>query len=117
MQTYLCRLPGLGDKRQVSIEGGTEPRWSTSQRELFFRDGERLMVSALGAGTSLRSGRPTVVIERAFEKSLRPYGFNYAVLRNGQQFVFARNTAIEPAREIRLIVNWFEELKAKVPRK
>ena len=114
-QVYVCRFPGLGDKRQVSVEGGTEPRWSNSQRELFFRDGSRLMVSALTGGAVLRTATPGVALERAFERSLRPYGFNYAVLPGGQQFVFARNAMTEPAREIRLIVNWFEELEARAP--
>ena len=80
-----------------------------------FRDGERLMSAAVTSGGGLRTRAPAVVLEHAFTGS-RYGGVQYAALPpDGQCFVIPRNAPVEPVREIRLVINWFEELEAKVP--
>jgi hypothetical protein len=37
LRIYVQAFPGPGVKYPVSSDGGTEPRWSGSGRELFFR--------------------------------------------------------------------------------
>ena len=38
-EVYVRPFPGPGQKRLVSSEGGTEPRWRGDGREIFYRDG------------------------------------------------------------------------------
>ena len=72
------------------------------------------MAAAITAGEQVQSRPPTVVLNQAFKGTLYG-GVQYAVLPDGQHFVFPRNAPVEPVRELRLVFNWFEELKAKVP--
>jgi hypothetical protein len=36
MKSTPCHFPGPGGKRQISVNGGTQPRWRRDGRELFF---------------------------------------------------------------------------------
>jgi hypothetical protein len=48
----------------VSTDGGIEPVWAASGRELFFRTGPKMMAVPLAfEGTSVRIGRPQTVFE------------------------------------------------------
>ena len=38
-------VAGGGDESRVSLNGGTEPRWSRDGREIFFREGQKMMVA------------------------------------------------------------------------
>ena len=41
-EIYMQPYPGPGAKLQISIDGGTEPTWNPSGRELFFRNGDKM---------------------------------------------------------------------------
>lgn len=42
-EIYVVPFPGPGGKTQVSADGGTAPRCSRSGRELFYRNGDKMM--------------------------------------------------------------------------
>jgi len=42
-EVYVQPFPGPGEKLKLSIDGGTEPAWSGDGREIFYRDGSKLM--------------------------------------------------------------------------
>jgi hypothetical protein len=99
----------------VSADGGREPVWSPTGRELFYTNGSAMMAVEIGPGPSFRPG----LGRRLFEG---PYALGgtvaamYDVSRDGQRFLmFKPVSAAPPATELQVIVNWFEELKAKVP--
>jgi hypothetical protein len=46
-EVYVRSFPGGGAQWQISITGGTEPVWSHSGRELFYRDAGGMLVSAV----------------------------------------------------------------------
>ena len=52
---------------QVSTEGGAEPLWSRDGRELFYRNGEKMMAVAISAGTELSPGKPTLLFEGPYD--------------------------------------------------
>jgi WD40 repeat protein len=47
MEVYVRPYPGPGGRVSVSLNGGTEPVWAHSRRELFFRSGDSLMSAAV----------------------------------------------------------------------
>ena len=47
MEVYVRPYPGPGARVPVSLQGGTEPAWAHSGRELFFRAGDSLMAAAV----------------------------------------------------------------------
>ena len=56
---YLRTLPDAGRQWRVSSSGGSAPVWSQDGRQLFYREGEAIMVASTGgSGASLRIGEP-----------------------------------------------------------
>jgi len=112
-QVYVRPFPNAAAARwQVSRAGGMEPVWSHSGRELFYRNAAGDLVAAtIAPGPSFR-----IVSERALF-SVRAYMVDpldhaYAVSPDDRSFLFIR---IPPSTSSPLVVvlNWFQELKAK----
>jgi serine/threonine-protein kinase len=101
-----------GTEHQVSVDGGTEPVWGASARELFFRFGPKMMVAHLAFdGTSVRIGRP----QRVFEGDYLEWGTgNYDVTADGNQFVMVR-AATANTRTLSVRLHWTTELERLVP--
>ncbi len=95
--------------QQVSIGGGTEPKWSRTGRELFYRSGNKMMVVTVDTGTVFHSETPTLLFEG-------PYQNGYDVTPDGIRFLMIKpdkpltRTGPTSDRELRIVVNWFEEL-------
>jgi Tol biopolymer transport system component len=101
-----------GMRHQVSIDGGDEPRWAASGRELFFRSGPKMMrVDVALAGTSARIGRPQKVFEGDY---LEWSGANYDVSADGKQFIMVR-AANADTHSLSVRVNWKSEIQQLAP--
>ncbi|MDA2930887.1 hypothetical protein MYX84_13245 [Acidobacteria bacterium AH-259-O06] len=58
-EVYVRPFPGPGGRWQISTEGGGRPRWSPDGSELFYQQGDRMMVVPVTAsGTTFRAGKP-----------------------------------------------------------
>jgi serine/threonine-protein kinase len=90
---------------QVSLEGGTRPIWARTGRQLFFRSGTRLMAVDVADGPSFSAGRPRQVFDGRFADS-------YDVAADGR-FLMIRNPSRTGPDELRFVLNWFENLKAR----
>jgi serine/threonine-protein kinase len=106
-EVYVVSFPGLQGRQQVSMRGGSRPEWSAQSGELFFRNGDTLMVSRV-------STEDAFVREDVPQPLFVFSGGDYEVSADGQRFLVAADNPDAPAREIRVVLNWFEELKAKV---
>jgi serine/threonine-protein kinase len=101
-----------GTRHQVSTDGGAEPVWAGSGRELFFRAGPKLMTVPLAFdGSSVRIGRPQTVFEGDY---LEWSGANYDVTSDGKQFIMVR-TANANTRTFSVRLNWTTELERLAP--
>jgi Tol biopolymer transport system component len=113
-EIYVAPFPGPGPRHQVSTDGGVEPLWSRDGRELFFQEGVRLMGARTGLGATFSSSAPQLVHEGRFRKAQNDMT-SWSVTPDGSRFL--RIQQVEPERAITrldLVLNWFEELKAKV---
>jgi serine/threonine-protein kinase len=111
-EIYVKAVQGTGGKRQISTGGGMWPVWSHNMGELFFLNGNRLMAAKI----DLESGRPPS-LESLFEMRLdqsRPTS-SYDIALDDRTFVMVVQDEQQPARELRVFLNWFEELKRLVP--
>ena len=113
-EIYVRPFPGPGPKRQLTTEGGEEPVWSRDGRELFYRSGQRLMVIPIATSSPLQSGRPRLVFEGRFVKG-DPGLPAYDVSPDARRFLMMKNEHEAQHRELRVILNWFEDLKRRVP--
>ena len=62
-QIYICPFPQAEPKRQVSIEGGTDPLWKPNGRELFYRDGYKIMSVETETEGTLALAQPQLLFE------------------------------------------------------
>ena len=111
---YVQPFPDGGRVIPISTGGGTEPVWSRDGRELYFRDGDRLMVVEVEAGTAFTAGRPEVLFDGPY--NVDPLGLglpNYDAAPDGRFLMVRGGTG--SAAQITVVLNWFEELKALVP--
>jgi serine/threonine-protein kinase len=98
-------------RTQVSLNGGEEPVWARSGRELFYVSAsQNLMVADVTTHPTCRvRGR-----RRLFSIADYRWRSGYDVRWDDQGFVFVRGQEEAPG-DVVLVQNFFEELKAKVP--
>jgi len=109
-EIYLISYPGIAGKQQISMNGGRLPKWSARSGELFFVNGDTLMVSAVTTGTGLDYTTPQPLF---VQPDLASLGFGFGVSGDGQRFLYPAQNPDAPAREIHVVLNWFEELRAR----
>jgi Tol biopolymer transport system component/tRNA A-37 threonylcarbamoyl transferase component Bud32 len=115
-EIYVQPYPGPGEKWQISTEGGTEAVWNPSGRELFYRSGNKMMAVEIATQPAFSAGKPGVLFEAPYLPSGSPDP-NYDVSPDGQRFLMLKSTEQEQAgsTQIDVVLNWFEELKQRVP--
>jgi len=110
-EVYVQPFPQGGGKRQVSMNGGRQPRWSGDGKELFYVEGDTLVaVSVTTEPTfSVGSARPLFDAQDAFVGR----GHSYDVSAEGQRFVMVETLEEPPAPLIRVVQNWFAEFRGR----
>jgi Tol biopolymer transport system component len=111
-EIYVVPYPGPGGKWQISTAGGREPAWNRNGRELFYRDGEKMMAVEINTQSGFSAGSPKVLFQGPYQ-TLTASTPNYDVSADGQRFLMLEPT--EQTAQINVVLNWFEELKQKVP--
>jgi Tol biopolymer transport system component/predicted Ser/Thr protein kinase len=114
-ETYVQPYPGPGGKWQISTEGGTEPVWNPNGLEMFYRSGDKMMAVDIATQPGFSAGKPRMLFEGQYGPSPVPIP-NYDVAPDGQRFLMLKPS--EQARaptQINIVLNWFEELKRRVP--
>jgi len=110
---------------QVSTAGGTRPVWAPSGRELFYLDRNNLLtVVPVQMTTTFSAGNPTKILDTRYYAGSTPVGLDlrgYDISPDGQRFLMIKENApteqtstTTPASMV-VVINWFEELKARVP--
>jgi serine/threonine-protein kinase len=104
---FITRLTD-GRRYQVSIDGGSEPKWSASGREVFFRQGTSMMAVDVTLGADVQVGRP----HKLFEGDFLEWGAaNYDVARDGRFVMVRPASASTSGRALNIRLHWVEELK------
>jgi serine/threonine-protein kinase len=119
-EVYVRPFPEVNkSKWQVSTSGGHSPLWSPDGRELFYRNGDETMAVRVETEPIFKPGKPTVLFRGAYFKALGSLTA-WDISPDGKRFLIvkeAKPTAAEVPRKINIVVNWFEELKQRVPKK
>jgi eukaryotic-like serine/threonine-protein kinase len=120
-EVFVQPFPLSGAKYQLSSGGGRTPRWSPDGKQLFYHEPatNRLFVVDVRTEPAVSFGRP---IALPIEGTIHPLAQrNYDVTSDGRQLlvvVSATPRTAESGRvaqQINVVLNWFEELKARVP--
>src|SRR5881296_733818 len=107
LEVYVRPFPGPGGRWQVSLDGGTEPVWARSGRELFYRNGTKLMVAAIALQPTFAVGARRTLFEGNYVND--PVYRSYDVTRDGQAFVMVRSP--KPSADFIVVLNWFDQLR------
>jgi eukaryotic-like serine/threonine-protein kinase len=105
-EIYVRSASGEGSRVQVSSQGGLEPVWSPTGRELFFRNGRDFLSVGVEASPLRVPGRP----ERLFaaDYPFGPLTANHDVSPDGRFVVIkSRQWQDQPV----VVLNWFSEWK------
>jgi serine/threonine-protein kinase len=107
-EVYVEPYSSPGSREKISIDGGDQPMWSRDGTKLFYRNGERKMVAA-----SIETKPKLEVIDR---KELFEWKYinSYDVAPDGR-FLMIRDPEGPPRQQIKVVLNWFDELKRLVP--
>jgi dipeptidyl aminopeptidase/acylaminoacyl peptidase len=117
MQVYVTGYPDGRDEKQISLDGGAEPRWGPSGKELFFLADNRFMSVETSLKPTFHAAKPLILFtidQSIISAFIRPQT-NYAVMPDGERFVFIKEFQMNPVTQVILVQNWFEELKRLVP--
>lgn len=116
LEVYVQPYPEPGGKWQISTDGGTEPVWNPNGRELFYRSGDKMMVVDITTQPSFSAGKPRVLFEAPYLPTPATFP-NYDVSSDGRRFLMLKPVEQSEAAptQINVVLNWFEELKQKVP--
>jgi eukaryotic-like serine/threonine-protein kinase len=121
-QVYVRHFPDMKGGGMVSTKGGYGPLWSPDGKELFYRNGDSVMAVTIKTDPVFKSENPEVLFKgRYFFKSW------YAAIwpmwdinRTDKRFLMIKEdestaSAAGGPRRINIVLNWFEELKKRVP--
>jgi serine/threonine-protein kinase len=86
-EVYVRPFPTGAGRWQISIDGGTEPRWSRNGREIVYRRAERFQAVELVPGPGLSVGRTDTLFSGFYDTGPWP---SYDVSRDGSEFIVVR---------------------------
>jgi tRNA A-37 threonylcarbamoyl transferase component Bud32 len=113
-EVYVQAYPQATGRWQVSAEGGDEPVWASSSREIFYRIGNRLMSVRIEPGQTFRATPPRLLFEGDYISG-EPT-IDYDVQPGDKRFVMIRAAeATRPTTHINIVLNWAQELNTRVP--
>ena len=128
-QLFLKPFPSGGAERQLSQNGGTYPVFTSNGRELFYR--RPVLTEEFGLATPTELVRRSLTIDEAVrfgEESILPiqglptnFGVrDFDVMPDGRLILMLPDAGVADATEespleFRVVQNWFEELKERVP--
>ncbi len=125
-EVYIRPFPEVdrGGRWQVSASGGQSPLWSPDGRELFYRNEDAVMAVSVKTdpGFSLKTAK--ILFRRAYFSPgpIEDVGSPWDISPDGKQFLMIKESESatltgEQPRKINIVLNWFEELKQRVPTK
>ena len=115
-EVYVRAIDGQGGRRQVSSDGGDQPRWTRGGREIVYRKGDAMLAASFDPATR-EVGVPTLLFAKKDAGRLgggRTVG--YDVTPDGSRFLLVTPVERETAQPTVVVINWLEELKRKLPR-
>ena len=100
-----------------------EPVWSRDGRELFFRNADQMMAVEVDTTVSFQASVPRLLFAGDYDRDNSAGGIggasNYDVSLDGQRFVMVKaeqqSGEAGASPQFHVVLNWFEELKERVP--
>ena len=116
-EVYVRPFPGPGEKWPISVDGDNEPVWPRGGRQLFYRAGDAMMAVDIETTPTFSASKPRKLFEKAYERSIALWA-NFDASSDGQRLLMIKRENPSPAAShINVVLNWLDELQARVPTK
>jgi serine/threonine-protein kinase len=115
-EVFVQPFPALDARAKVSVGGGQDPAWSRDGAELFFLSGRRMKVVDVSQTPGFSASRPRELFEAGYLQNWNSTLASYDVSPDGQHFAMVRQRSGAEGIEIDVVLDWFEELRARDPR-
>jgi eukaryotic-like serine/threonine-protein kinase len=119
-EVYVRPYPGPGGRWQISVGGGSLPKWSRNGRELFYKrlDGKIMVADYTAHGDSFNSEKP-----RLWSQGQLSFNFglsdDFDLYPDGKHVVLLKapgsSDQAAPMNTMNFVLNFFEELCRKIP--
>jgi Tol biopolymer transport system component/predicted Ser/Thr protein kinase len=110
-EIYVQTFPAGNERQQVSVGGGTQPRWRGDGKELFYISPDRkVMAVDIPAGKELEAGKPHALFQTRILPLVEARN-HYDVTADGQRFVVNSRQPEDAALPITIVVGWTPEAK------
>jgi serine/threonine-protein kinase len=122
-EVYVRPFPGPGGKWQISAGDGLYSRWSSDGRRIFFTTstGQIMVADCESRGDSLVPGKPRPWGETRVNLAAAPEvaSGSFDLTRDGKRLIGQVRTAapgqIQPSAHVTLLLNFFDELRRRIP--
>jgi serine/threonine protein kinase len=125
IQIYVRPFPQVdASKYQIPNGIGYGPLWSPDGKELFYRNGEEVVAVPVETEPIFKAGNPEILFRENYFSDfmtqrvctlwdVHPDGKRFLMIKQPERT--KEEIEAEFPRKINIILNWFEELKEKVP--
>ncbi len=114
-EIYVRPFPEGGGRTAVSTNGGSQPRWSTGGKEIFYVEGATLMAVQVSTRPDFSVGSVTRLFEHRALTPVAEWPFaRYDASADGRRFLLAAPVAADDGKQevkIRVVQNWYEEFR------
>jgi serine/threonine protein kinase len=108
-------------KWQVSVDGGQSPLWSPDGHELYYLNGDAIMVAQVKTEPTFSASKPKTLFRGNYvtgyqenpEWDISPDGKRFLLIKPGADP--DEESTTESPRKINIVLNWDVELKQRVP--
>ncbi len=109
-EVFVRRFAESEERVQVSVGGGSQPRWRGDGRELFYVAPDRkLMAVEVTPGPRLEVGPPRALFSTQILPLVEARN-HYDVTADGQRFLVNSRSAEDATRPVRVVVGWSAEI-------
>jgi hypothetical protein len=120
-EVYVQPFPPTGAKYQISKVGAIHPFWARNGKELFYQTPGQSWFVSVATQPTFTFGNPVPVSRGPTISSGPPVPRNSDIMPDGQRFIAVipastSQIGAPPAAQLNVVLNWFEELKQRVPR-
>jgi hypothetical protein len=101
---YVTPFPGPGPRWPVSVNGGTQVRWSRDGHELYYRNVDDMLAVPVTMASSFSAGKPVLLFRGRYSYGSGLGLPTYDVMADGR-FLMIKNDD-ETVERPRIVLNW-----------